>query len=730
MKKLTVNILLLATAVLGFPIPSHAQGAWTNKANLPQAYHVNGGRSFGVAALNGKFYTVGGLNWPNPISTVLEYDPVSDTWTPMASMLSPRYAPAAASVNGKLYAIGGSVNSSTTLTASIEEYDPVANAWTNKASMNQVRYAHQAVALNGKIYVLGEQGPGDVALDSVEEYDPISNTWSNRATMPTPRVSFGAAVVDGKIYAIGGRIGNTPIAPVHVYDPASDTWQTKASLPSTRETLAAVTVHGKIWAIGGYSTAGGTPHSPVEEYCPTCDAWTSKSDLPTLRNECFAVLLGDSLYVFGGYDVWAMQAKTIPPPTTPTVVVLPAVQMAPVGSNATFCASASGALPLAYQWWFNRTNLIAGATTYSLTLTNVQTTDAGKYSATVSNSSGTTTSLTATLTVAVAGDSDGDGLADGYESGALRYQIIPGSFAWLDAKADAELRGGHLATITSQAEWDLVFGLFGNSLLSAFLGGTDAGTEGTWRWVTGEPWEFTRWSPGQPDNAGGTQHYLWLHPSGGLLWDDTHNAGPPSFYLLEFGHYFYSDPNNPDTDGDGLTDGEEVNVYHTLPNVADSDSDGLSDRDEIEIYYTNPLKADTDGDNLADGQEVNMYSTNPLKADSDDDGLNDYAEVITYQTNPLSADTDGDGFNDYAEVYAGKNPKNAAEFPAALLGAFTAIELEFITQTNKTYFIQSSTNLTNWTNFDGPIVGNGNIWSKTYSTRPQGKLFYRVELSP
>ncbi|NDB97174.1 MAG: hypothetical protein EBZ78_13630, partial [Verrucomicrobia bacterium] len=45
-------------------------------------------------------------------------------------------------------------------------------------------------------------------------------------------------------------------------------------------------------------------------------------------------------------------------------------------------------------------------------------------------------------------DTDGDGLTDAWERGYGRYQVIPGNFTWEQAKADAEARGGHLATIT------------------------------------------------------------------------------------------------------------------------------------------------------------------------------------------------------------------------------------------------------------------------------------------
>ncbi len=113
---------------------------------------------------------------------------------------------------------------------------------------------------------------------------------------------------------------------------------------------------------------------------------------------------------------------------------------------------------------------------------------------------------------------------------------------------------------------------------------------------------------------------------------------------------FGTDKNNPDTDGDGLSDGEEVLKYKTNPTKADTDGDGLSDGDEVLKYHTDPLKADTDGDGLSDGDEVLKYHTDPLKADTDGDGLSDGDEVLKYHTDPLKADSDGDGLSDGQEV--------------------------------------------------------------------------------
>lgn len=111
-----------------------------------------------------------------------------------------------------------------------------------------------------------------------------------------------------------------------------------------------------------------------------------------------------------------------------------------------------------------------------------------------------------------------------------------------------------------------------------------------------------------------------------------------------------TDAENPDSDSDGLKDGEEVNIYKSNPLNADTDGDGLKDGDEVKNYNTNPTLVDTDGDGLKDGEEVNLYKTNPTKADTDQDGLNDYEEFFTYKTDPLKADTDGEGLNDGDEV--------------------------------------------------------------------------------
>jgi hypothetical protein len=73
--------------------------------------------------------------------------------------------------------------------------------------------------------------------------------------------------------------------------------------------------------------------------------------------------------------------------------------MVKAGSNAAFSVAATGPGPMSYQWWFNQTNRIQGATNSSLVLSNVNGTHEGTYYVSVSNPGGSVLSAGAHLKV-------------------------------------------------------------------------------------------------------------------------------------------------------------------------------------------------------------------------------------------------------------------------------------------------------------------------------------------
>jgi pectate lyase len=91
--------------------------------------------------------------------------------------------------------------------------------------------------------------------------------------------------------------------------------------------------------------------------------------------------------------------------TAPTIVADPLSQTHAAGQSITFIVVAGGSAPLRYQWYFNTNTAIPNATNMTLTLTNVQATNAGMYTAVVTNTAGTARSADALLTVSSAAPS-------------------------------------------------------------------------------------------------------------------------------------------------------------------------------------------------------------------------------------------------------------------------------------------------------------------------------------
>jgi hypothetical protein len=96
---------------------------------------------------------------------------------------------------------------------------------------------------------------------------------------------------------------------------------------------------------------------------------------------------------------------------------------------------------------------------------------------------------------------------------------------WDVAQANCIANGGNLAVINSAAENTFLANLL--TLQSAWIGASDVAVEGTFDWVNGDPFSYTNWYPGQPNNYGGNQHFVEMLNNG--QWNDQYG-----FYGLEY----------------------------------------------------------------------------------------------------------------------------------------------------------------------------------------------------
>ena len=160
------------------------------------------------------------------------------------------------------------------------------------------------------------------------------------------------------------------------------------------------------------------------------------------------------------------------------------------------------------------------------------------------------------------------------------YQFINKNACWEIDKAECEAMGGYLATLTSQSEEDFIpwpADRYINVGGKQELGSCEPGCG--WGWITGEQWNYTRWSPGQPENGYGSevgsQDYLIRHVGG---WHDGNNCPPTTGdgYVVEW---------SADCNDDGVVDYGQIKSGE----LADTNNNGVPDVCELVITSVKPV---------------------------------------------------------------------------------------------------------------------------------------------
>jgi hypothetical protein len=98
---------------------------------------------------------------------------------------------------------------------------------------------------------------------------------------------------------------------------------------------------------------------------------------------------------------------------------------------------------------------------------------------------------------------------------------------------------------------------------------------------------------------------------------------------------------------------DDIELMHDIPTSLDSDGDGITDLDEMLLYKTKAAVPDTDRDGINDGEELDYWGADDWAADYDDDGL----------SNIIDNDSDNDSFTDGEEINSGTNPIDPTDYP-------------------------------------------------------------------
>ncbi len=242
--------------------------AWEQEAPLPVPVGQDA-----VAATGGKVFVAGGCsscNSPYVVTSTLQiYDIATGTWTFGASLPAPVEAAAGAALNGKFYVIGGDDGTAAVTTAYI--YDIATNTWSTGAALPDAngRTNTAATVAGGLIYVFGGayiQGGNTFPIDTMLSYDPTANSWAMLASANLggagnyARVSpFGT----GQLFITDGGDGSfNPVATTHVYDIATNSYTAGPTLNNARLGHAQGTLpDGRVIVYAGMDTSSSATNS-------------------------------------------------------------------------------------------------------------------------------------------------------------------------------------------------------------------------------------------------------------------------------------------------------------------------------------------------------------------------------------------------------------------------------------------------------------------------------------
>ncbi|KAI8486321.1 hypothetical protein Bbelb_360370 [Branchiostoma belcheri] len=186
----------------------------------------------------------------------------------------------------------------------VHRYDPRSQAWLQVGSMIDRRAYFYLAAVDGALYAVGGREARQ-AHKSVESYDFATNRWTYHSYLPAPLYGHTCTVHKGLLYISGGMKGKHTINEFLCMDPSAETahWTLKPPMGSPRAYHAMASVGNKIYVFGGSQTMGNTIviKQLIQYFEPKKDQWTSLDQLMPVPMYGFsAVSHGRFVYMVGG----------------------------------------------------------------------------------------------------------------------------------------------------------------------------------------------------------------------------------------------------------------------------------------------------------------------------------------------------------------------------------------------------------------------------------------------
>eukprot|EP00467_Chlorarachnion_reptans_P010053 CAMPEP_0114520920 /NCGR_PEP_ID=MMETSP0109-20121206/19891_1 /TAXON_ID=29199 /ORGANISM="Chlorarachnion reptans, Strain CCCM449" /LENGTH=232 /DNA_ID=CAMNT_0001701953 /DNA_START=848 /DNA_END=1546 /DNA_ORIENTATION=- len=190
--------------------------------------------SFSAVALGGKIYVFGGSGQKFECLDECEcYDPVSEEWKSISPMGTKRMGSFALVINWRILVFGGQSNlTGKDVLGTVLEYDPVGDTWNYHSKMIHPRCDFGVVYNKNQIFAFaGEQG--NKYLMSTECYDPFKQKWTELRECGTPRTAFGTFLHKGRAYMMGGYAAERLSSCEH-FDLSNGAWYDIPDLPTER----------------------------------------------------------------------------------------------------------------------------------------------------------------------------------------------------------------------------------------------------------------------------------------------------------------------------------------------------------------------------------------------------------------------------------------------------------------------------------------------------------------